>query len=106
MLSSEGAEGLHIPVAAHTVEEGSRPAAAGEHRIHLAVAEVGILAVGRNHLAAGRSLEERQEVGQTGSGHRSRLVEGERRIQELHPEGGSTSRPWCRMRDQLHQGSA
>jgi hypothetical protein len=105
LLSSEGAEGLHIPVAVHTVEEDNRPAAAEGHRIHLAVAGVGSLAVGRIHLA-GRSLEEHQEVGQTGSDHHTRLAEGEHRIQELRPEDGSTSRPWCRMRDQLHQGSA
>jgi hypothetical protein len=39
--------------------------------------------------------------------HCSRLAgEGERRIQEVHPEGGWTFRPWYRTRDQLHRGSA
>lgn len=106
--NEEVGEGLHSLAAGHSrlAEEGSHPAAGVELRIHLA-AEEGNPAVDRNRLAAGRSSEERLEVGGIVLDHRNRLaVEEERRIQEVHPEGGSTFRPWYRTRDQLHQGSA
>ena len=108
LLSSEEAGELRSRPAAvhsHPVEEGSHPAAGEEHRIHLAAVGEGNLAVGRNRLAAGRSLKEHQEVGRIGSDRRNRLAEEEHRIEEPRPEDGSTSRPWCRTRDRLHRGS-
>lgn len=107
LLSSEEAGEHRSPAAVHNrpAEEGSHPAAEEERRIHLAAGE-GNLAVDRSRLAAGRSLEEHQEEGRIGSGHRNRPAEGGRRIQERRPEDGLTSRPWCRTRDRLHRGSA
>lgn len=77
-----------------------------ELRIHPA-AEEGSPAVDRNRLAAGHSLEERLEEEGIVLDHRSHLAEEEeRRIQEVHPEGGSTFRPWCRTRGRLRRESA
>lgn len=93
-------EGRHSLAAGHShlAEEGSHPAAEVDLHIHLA-AEEGNPAVDRNRLAAGHSLEERLEVGGIVLDHRSRLAEEEHRSREVHPEGGSTFRPWCRKRD-------
>lgn len=100
-------EGLHSLAAGHSrpVEEGSHPAAEEDLHIHLAVEE-GNPAVDRNRLAADHILEDRLEEGDIDLDHRSRLAEEERHSREVHPEGGSTFHPWCRTRDQLHQGSA
>lgn len=99
---------LRSPAAVHSLpaEGDSLPAAEEGRRIHLAAAGEGSLAVDRNRLAAGHSLKDHQEEGQTGSGHRNRPAEEERRIQERRLEGGLTSRPWCRTRDQLLRESA
>jgi hypothetical protein len=97
-------QGIHLAaVHSRPAEVGNHPAA--EEGLRIAAGE-GNLAVDRIRLAADRSLEGRREVGRTGSGHRSRLAEEEHRIREPHPGDGSTFRPWCRTRDQLHRGSA
>ena len=107
LLSSEEAGEHRSPAAVHNrpAEEGSHPAAEEEHRIHLAAGE-GNLAVDRNRLAAGRSLEEHQEEERIGSDRRNHLAEEERHILGLHPEDGLTSRPWCRTRGRSLRGSA
>lgn len=106
-LSSEEVGELRSLAAGHSrlAEGGTHPVAEEDHRIRLAAGE-GNLAVDRNHLAVGRSSEEHQEVERTGSDHRNHPAEEERHIQERRPEDGLTSRPWCRTRDRLHQGSA